>query len=348
MIVECEICHTKFRVDDKRLKETGSKVRCSVCNYKFMVFPPNAEKKVSEGPVVESKKKPPEKGFIPDLEKTIVADVIEEMGKPAPEKSSELDQTLTAKGAQEDEIEPVSFEDISQIDSGLIRAEAPDIGKAMERATKVEEELIGKEEQGKGEELTEPEEPVPAAPPIKKGRRPRVLRTVLILILLLAAAGSALVFFMPELLPESIPFLNRPSEEQPLDMGNKRLSFSNLEGSFVDSSTAGKLFVVTGSVANHYPDTRNYIRVRSNILDSKGTVARSKIVYAGNPLSTDDLKTLSMEEINKKLMNRAGRDNINMNIAPNASVPFMIVFENLPEDVSEFTVEAISSFRAKR
>jgi predicted Zn finger-like uncharacterized protein len=349
MIVECEICHTKFRLDDKLLKETGSKVRCSVCNYKFMVFPPKADKKVSEGPAIDSKKKPSGEEFIPALDKTIVADdVIGEIGKSAPEKSSEFDKTLEGKAPQEDEIEPISFEDISQIDSGIIRAEAPDIGKAMERATKVEEELIAKEEQGKGEEFIEPEEPVLPTPLIKKRRRPGVLLTVLVLILLLAAAGSALVFFMPELLPESIPFLEKQSKEQALDMGNKRLSFSNLQGSFVDSSTAGKLFVVTGSVANHYPDTRDYIRVRSNILDSKGTVAKSKIVYAGNPLSTDDLKTLSVEEINRKLMNRAGRDNINMNIAPNASVPFMIVFENLPEDVSEFTVEAISSSPTKR
>jgi len=349
MIVECEICHTKFRMDDKLLKETGTKVRCSVCNYKFMVFPPKAEKKVSEGAVADSKKKPTGKEFIPALDKTIVADdVIEEIGKTAPEKSSEFDKSLEGTTAQENEIEPVSFEDISQIDSGIIRAEAPNIEKAMERATKVEEELVAKGGQGKAEEVTEPEEPVLPTPPVKKRRRPRVLLIVLILILLLAAAASALVLLMPEMLPESIPFLKKPAKEQVLDMGNKRLSFSNLQGSFVDSNTAGKLFVVSGSVSNHYPDSRNYIRLRSNILDSKGTVAKSKIVYAGNPLSTHDLQTLSVEEIQNKLMNRAGRDNINMNIAPNASIPFMIVFENLPEDVSEFTVEAISSSPAKR
>ena len=185
-------------------------------------------------------------------------------------------------------------------------------------------------------------------PVIKKRRRPGVLFIVLILVLLLVGASSALVFFMPELLPESIPFLKRPTKEQALDMGNKRLSFRNLEGSFFDASTTGRLFVVTGSVSNNYPDRRNFIRVRSNILDSKGKVAKSKIVYAGNPISNNDLQTLSMEEINKRLMNRAGRNNINMNVAPNASVPFMIVLDNLPEDVSEFTVEAISSSPAKR
>jgi len=367
MIVECEICHSKFRLDDKLLKETGSKVRCSVCNYKFMVFPPKVEKEVSEGPVVGPQKEPPKGEFVSGLDKTIVADVIEEVGKALSEKTLEFDHSLVGTGHDEDEIEPISFEDISQIDSGIIRAEAPDIEKAMERATKFEEEIIAKEERGKGEEatkfeeeiiakeergkgeeVTKAEEPVLPTPPIKKRRRPSILLIVLILILLLTAAASALFFFMPELLPESIPFLHRPTKEQALDMGNKRLSFGNLEGSFVDSSTAGKLFVVSGSVSNHYPDMRNYIRVRSNILDSKGKVATSKIVYAGNPMSTNDLQALSMEEIHNKLMNRAGKDNINMNIAPNASVPFMIVFDNLPEDVSEFTVEAISSSPAKR
>jgi len=131
-------------------------------------------------------------------------------------------------------------------------------------------------------------------------------------------------------------------------MGTKRLSFRNLEGSFVDSRTAGKLFVVRGSVSNNYPDKRSFIRLKSNILDSKGKIAKSKIVYAGNPISNNDLQILSMDEINKRLMNRAGRNNININIPPNASIPFMFVLSNLPEDMSEFTVEAVSSSPGKR
>lgn len=349
MIVECEKCHTKFRLDDKLLKETGRKVRCSVCDYKFMVFSPKAEKGVSEEPVVAPAKEALKKEMASDLDKTLVADIIEGVGEaPSEEEVTDFDQILVGMGPQEDEIEPVSFEDIPQIDSGIIRAEAPDMEKAIDRATKVEEEITAKEERHKEEEVREAKEPVPPTPIIKKRRRPGVLFIVLILVLLLVGASSALVFFMPDLIPESIPFLKKPAKEQVLDMGNKRLSFSNLEGSFLDSSTAGRLFVVTGTVANNYPDKRNFIRVRSNILDSKGKVAKSKIVYAGNPISNNDLQILSMEEINKRLMNRAGKSNINMNIAPNGSVPLMIVFHNLPEDMSEFTVEAISSSPAKR
>jgi predicted Zn finger-like uncharacterized protein len=347
MIVECEECHTKFRLDDTLLKETGSKVKCSICSHEFMVFPPKAKKEASERQEVGPRKEAPEEEPISGVDKTLVSKTVEEIGKTPSEKVSEFDQTLVGTGSDEDEIEPVSFEDISRIDSGIIKAEAPDIEEAMERATKVEGEIITKEEREKWKKVTKPEEPVFPMTKIKKRRKLRLLLIVLILLLLLVGAASALVFFMPEMIPESVPFFKGPSKEQTLDMGNRRLSFSNLEGSFFDSSTAGKLFVVTGSVSNNYPDKRNYIRVRSNILDSQGKVVMSKIVYAGNPISNNDLQTLPMEEINKRLTNRVGRDNINMNIAPNASVPFMIVFDNLPADMTEFTIEAISSSPAK-
>jgi len=73
------------------------------------------------------------------------------------------------------------------------------------------------------------------------------------------------------------------------DMGNKRLSIkrdpADLKGSFVDSKKEGKLFVVKGLITNNYSDKRKFIRIRSNILDSKGKVVKSKTVYAGNPIS---------------------------------------------------------------
>jgi len=132
------------------------------------------------------------------------------------------------------------------------------------------------------------------------------------------------------------------------DMGNKRLSIkrdpADLKGSFVDSKKEGKLFVVKGLITNNYSDKRKFIRIRSNILDSKGKVVKSKTVYAGNPISDMELLSLSMVEIDNRLMNKFGKDNVNTNISPNASIPFMIIFSDLPEDISEFTVESISSF----
>ena len=55
-----------------------------------------------------------------------------------------------------------------------------------------------------------------------------------------------------------------------------------------------------------------------------------------------------MEDIDNRLKNKFGKDNVNINILPNASIPFMIIFVELPKDISEFTVESISSFSAEK
>jgi len=39
MIINCEKCASKFNLDESLIKETGSKVRCSVCKSIFTVFP---------------------------------------------------------------------------------------------------------------------------------------------------------------------------------------------------------------------------------------------------------------------------------------------------------------------
>ncbi|WP_155320599.1 zinc-ribbon domain-containing protein [Desulfosarcina alkanivorans] len=42
MIITCKSCNTSFNLDDKMLKPTGSKVRCSVCANVFTAFPQQA------------------------------------------------------------------------------------------------------------------------------------------------------------------------------------------------------------------------------------------------------------------------------------------------------------------
>jgi hypothetical protein len=78
-------------------------------------------------------------------------------------------------------------------------------------------------------------------------------------------------------------------------------------------------------------------------VDDKGQVVRRKLGYAGNTFTEQEIKTLPLEEINKAMRNRYGMARKNFNVAPGAATPFMIVFENLPENLSEFTVEAVSS-----
>ena len=41
MIVDCESCHTRFKLDEARIPATGAKVRCSRCKTAFIVKRPN-------------------------------------------------------------------------------------------------------------------------------------------------------------------------------------------------------------------------------------------------------------------------------------------------------------------
>jgi hypothetical protein len=56
---------------------------------------------------------------------------------------------------------------------------------------------------------------------------------------------------------------------------------------------------------------------------------------------------MTLEQIDNGMKNRLGKENTNLNIKPEGSVPFMIIFENLPDNLSEFTVEGVSSLPGK-
>ncbi|MBI5826910.1 MAG: zinc-ribbon domain-containing protein [Deltaproteobacteria bacterium] len=43
MIIQCDKCHTKFRLDDSKVKGAGVKVRCTKCQNVFIVTPPIEE-----------------------------------------------------------------------------------------------------------------------------------------------------------------------------------------------------------------------------------------------------------------------------------------------------------------
>jgi len=65
--------------------------------------------------------------------------------------------------------------------------------------------------------------------------------------------------------------------------------------------------------------------------------------YAGNTFTEEELKTIPIEEILKAMQNRDGMARQNFNVPSGTSIPFIIVFDNLPDNLSEFVVEAVSS-----
>lgn len=132
-----------------------------------------------------------------------------------------------------------------------------------------------------------------------------------------------------------------PTETDPA--GVLRLRFKNVSGKFHVSNVSGVLFCIQGTISNMYQEPRSFIQLKASLLDNTGKAVCEKKGFAGNSFSDSELRDMSLDQINQRLGNPAGDGNSNVNIEPNTSIPFMIVFGDLPEDLGEFTVEPVSS-----
>lgn len=213
--------------------------------------------------------------------------------------------------------------------------------RAFEDALQDDIEELSKEKSPEPEDIPEPRER-------KKGKKgPKSFLVVLVIILALVCGGIYVYLFAPSLLPEEAQGPEAPDEEEIIDTGNRRLDLADLSGRFISSDNTGQLFLIEGKVINNYPTDRNYIILRGTIDDEDKNIVDKKIVYAGNTFTIEELKVMTREEIDKKMGVKEGRDNSNLNVKPDASVPFMIVFYDLPDNLSEFLVETISSVEAE-
>jgi len=311
MIIECEKCQTKFNFDERLLKEEGSKVRCSYCGEIFRVYP---KAKEDDEPLKQE--------FIGLNEDALGFD---EGLKGEGEKTVIGEETIERKGEEEAEFEEPIF-----IDKTL-----PDLENAE---TVFLETLPDSDEEEFASEIN-------GVLPVRKDRQSKSFLFTVILIVFSFFIGvcAVFIFFYPEMVNEYLPFLKTPEKMEITDTGVRRLSFNAVTGSFINSKDGGRLFVIRGMVKNEYPKSRSYILIKGAILDNMGREVKKKQVYAGNVFNEVEIRELLLDNINKAMEEPNGMGMKNVNVAPGASIPFMIVFDNLPENLSEFTVEAVSS-----
>lgn len=337
MIIECKECGSKFKLDEGLLREEGSKVRCSVCKSVFRTYPPGV------APVAGEKRKVVDQSVgatvTPDTSPTL-----DEL-RPEPLLEDTFEAEL-AKALQEEaetkRIETISPDQIPEEEEEELRFDFEEDTKRGPEVAAAPATDLQRETERKPEAPAKPEKAVPRKR--KKGGLPRFLLIVLIIVLLLTGGAAALLYFAPEQVPESLTsYLGVAGKMELKDPGVRRLSFKAVTGKFYQSGKAGNLFCIQGMIVNDYPGSRSFVRVKGSLLDEKGAEVKQKLAFAGNTFSENELKDMSLEQINQGLAIRTGKGNANVSVKPQASVPFMIVFEELPENLSEFTVEAVSS-----
>ncbi|MFH1137196.1 MAG: DUF3426 domain-containing protein [Pseudomonadota bacterium] len=180
-----------------------------------------------------------------------------------------------------------------------------------------------------------------------KKKRGRGLLWVLIFLLFILAVGAGLFTFSPGLLaPILQPLgLGAPKSEEVADdpMGNKFISPENAKHFFRQNETEGQLLIITGLARNHYKTPRSFIQLMGLLHDGKGEVLVQKLIYCGNILSEEQLTKMSLADMRKALSVRGGQNGSNIDVPPGQSANFMIVFEKIPNELAEYTVEAFRS-----
>jgi hypothetical protein len=220
--------------------------------------------------------------------------------------------------------------------------EIPEKAAAEFSATSVDEEGLEAEE-----ELEEEPLPPPVIETAVRARKP-IRAPFLILLLILLVGGGAFTAYKVLDLQVNIPFLESVKGEPPsdkADAGNTQITFLEqfIAGDFVENKKAGRLFVIKGKIRNDYSAPRNFIRVKGAVYTKDGQIVQNRVVYCGNALSDTDLRMLDMPNINRKLGNRFGDRKSNFKIPAGKVLPFMLVFSDLPRQLSEFSVEVVGS-----
>ena len=109
-------------------------------------------------------------------------------------------------------------------------------------------------------------------------------------------------------------------------------------GRFITNESTGDLFVITGQVENPSRVHYNRIQVKGTLLKEGKIPAMTQMAYCGNLIPEDMLKSGNIADINDQLtLSQGGVPQAHA--APGETVPFMLVFSDLPDDLQNFTVE---------
>jgi len=317
MIIQCKQCRTKFRFDDSLMQDDGVWMRCSLCQHVF--FQENSKTVRPAEPNIKENE-------TPATEKTIIM---------TPPPQTMPDDTKSLSG--EDDVARF-MDSVMEIktavaeDAGFRPADT--VILANESQEEPDEDSISDEE---GQDVQQPVKPVK-----KRSVRKWLIALWALLVVLIIPFVIYFVLF-PELGTRLIKSINQQTgiaARQPARPESviSQVKLQDIRQRLLKNYVLGQIRVVEGTAVNQadYPISR--IMVKGEILDAYAVSLGERVCYAGNSLTDEELTTLMEEDIQKRLMQPEGRNNVNDKIMPNGQIPFMIVFTREPAGAIKTTV----------
>jgi hypothetical protein len=197
---------------------------------------------------------------------------------------------------------------------------------------------VGQEEEEQVEKVEEQEEK-----PLKKGT-PRVLLTVLYILVSVILLASLGIWFIPDvrlqamkLLLPYVPTIEGilGSEQPQKKSGLEGIQIQSVSQRFVTNVNVGNLRVIQGIVMNQSGVPLTRIKVKAELADPLDTIVVQKQSYSGNLLTDEELTVMSDEEIQRKLSNLQGTTISNDRVPLDGQIPFMIVVAFEPPGIAK-------------
>ena len=116
----------------------------------------------------------------------------------------------------------------------------------------------------------------------------------------------------------------------------KTVQIEHLNGSFVENSSFGKVFVIKARLNNVTDEAQLINGVRATVYDGGGVAIEKRTVPAGRVISAEDIRTLSKEELLKHFNDTSGAT-----LPPKGSIPVMIPFTGAGGAIAEYGIDVL-------
>lgn len=171
---------------------------------------------------------------------------------------------------------------------------------------------------------------------------PAAVTVVAIIIVVIVAGIGFFVVSGPETVKKmGLGFITTLTGGEVQDEG--KISLGKVTAEFVANKEAGELFVIRGETVNNYNKPRASIQVKATLLGATGQPILNKPAYCGNSLTKEQLETLPLAKIEEVMNNQFGDSLSNLGVQPGKSIPFVVVFANVPKDAVDFSVTVAGS-----
>ena len=197
-----------------------------------------------------------------------------------------------------------------------------------------EKDVEGEKGQGEGdlgeesivEEESLPDETFEAERKTSSSRRPLLLAMMLIVVVIIA-------LYMTRG-PQISAFLQGFKSNNEVAESGGALGLTGLKGYYVVNKNEGRVFIIEGKIVNpwNFPVSSN--GVKGSVFNDNGIKVDEKLVFPNIIFSKQQLRELSPFDLEKTLSQSK-----DVNLDPGASMPFMVVFSNVPGNLSEFEAE---------